>query len=230
MKKILIGVVAVVGLGAVVIAGVAFLRPDLVPAWARIGTAAAGAKEYGLYCDEHGVPEKLCTICHPELKDKLLLCPEHGNIPEDICTLCHPEVEKKNDIEMCPKGHGLPKHFCSKCDAEAGKPTASSSLIDDGYCKAFGRETHEGKTVCQLLPVVRLASAGLAERGGAHYLPGRSRTSTPTSWLPLPRPPTTRTATPRFSRVSRASSAKPAWTSDKRSKPVTSSPSSIRPR
>ena len=166
MKKVLVGVVAVVGLGAVVIAGVTSLRPDLVPGWARIGTAATGAKGYGLYCDEHGVPEKLCTICHPELKDKLLLCPEHGNIPEDICTLCHPEVEKKNDIEMCPKGHGLPKHFCSKCDAEAGKPTASSSLIDDGYCKAFGRETHEGKTVCQLLPVVRLASAGLPSEVG----------------------------------------------------------------
>ena len=76
--------------------------------------------DYGPYCKEHGVPEKFCTICHPELKDKLLLCTEHGNIPEDICTLCHPEVEKKYDIEMCPKGHGLPKHFCSKCERRSG--------------------------------------------------------------------------------------------------------------
>jgi membrane fusion protein, heavy metal efflux system len=166
MKKVLVGVVVVIGLGAVVVAGVASLRPDLVPGWARIGAAHGGAKEYGLYCEEHGVPEKFCTLCHPELKDKLLLCPEHGDIPEDICTLCHPDVEKKNDIEMCPKGHGLPKNFCSKCDAEAGKPAASSNLIDDGYCTAFGRETREGKTVCQLLPVVRLASAGLASDVG----------------------------------------------------------------
>jgi membrane fusion protein, heavy metal efflux system len=166
MKKVLIGVVVVIGLGAVVVAGVGSLRPDLVPGWARIGAAHGGAKEYGPYCEEHGVPEKFCTLCHPELKDKLLLCPEHGHIPEDICTLCHPDVEKKNDIEMCPKGHGLPKNFCSKCDAEAGKPAASSNLIDDGYCTAFGRETREGKTVCQLLPVVRLASAGLASEVG----------------------------------------------------------------
>ena len=166
MKKVFIGVVVVIGLGAVVVAGVASLRPDLVPGWARIGAAHGGAKEYGLYCEEHGVPEKFCTLCHPELKDKLLLCPEHGNIPEDICTLCHPDVQKTNDIKMCPKGHGLPKNFCSKCDSEVGKPAASSNLIDDGYCMAFGREAREGKTVCQLLPVVRLASAGLASEVG----------------------------------------------------------------
>lgn len=165
MKKVLISVVAAVGLVAVVIAGVAFLRPDLVPAWARLGAASARAKDYGLYCDEHGVPEKFCTLCHPELREKLLLCSEHGNIPEDICTLCHPEAQKKNDIQMCPKGHGLPKHFCTKCDAEAGKPSASSNLIDDGYCKAFGR-AHEGKTLCELLPLVRLASADLASEIG----------------------------------------------------------------
>lgn len=69
----------------------------------------------GLSCKEHGVPEKFCTLCHPELKGTLLLCKEHGDIPEDICTLCHPEVEKKHSIEMCPKGHKLPKHFCQEC-------------------------------------------------------------------------------------------------------------------
>lgn len=74
-----------------------------------------------LYCKEHGVPEKFCTLCHEELKSKLQLCKEHGNIPEDICTLCHPEVEAKNKIEMCPNGHKLPKHFCFKCE---NKPAA----------------------------------------------------------------------------------------------------------
>jgi membrane fusion protein, heavy metal efflux system len=147
------------------------LRPELVPAWARLQTARAEAKDYGLYCKEHGVPEKFCTLCHPELKEKLLLCPEHGNIPEEICTLCHPEVEKKNDIEMCPKGHGLPKHFCYKCDEEAGKPQASSNLFDDGYCTAFGGATKEGKQVCQLLPMVRLATAELAGEVGLTTAP-----------------------------------------------------------
>lgn len=75
----------------------------------------ATADDAGLYCEEHGVPEKFCTLCHPELKDKLLLCKEHGNIPEDVCTLCHPEVEAKHKIEMCPNGHKLPKHFCMEC-------------------------------------------------------------------------------------------------------------------
>jgi len=79
------------------------------------------AADTGLYCKEHGVPEKFCTLCHEELKSKLQLCKEHGNIPEDICTLCHPEVEAKNQIEMCPNGHKLPKHFCFKCDS---KPSA----------------------------------------------------------------------------------------------------------
>ena len=71
--------------------------------------AAPAAEDAGLYCKEHGVPEKFCTLCHEELKETLMLCKEHGNIPEDICTLCHPEVEKKYNIEMCPKGHGLPE-------------------------------------------------------------------------------------------------------------------------
>jgi len=75
----------------------------------------AGSEDAGLYCKEHGVPEKFCTLCHEELKSKLLLCKEHGDIPEDICTLCHPEVEKKHGIEMCSNGHKLPRAFCMEC-------------------------------------------------------------------------------------------------------------------
>ena len=70
------------------------MRPDLLPAWAK-PPAQAQVADSGPFCEEHGVPEKFCTLCHPELKEKLLLCPEHGNIPEDICTLCHPEVEEE---------------------------------------------------------------------------------------------------------------------------------------
>ena len=73
----------------------------------------------GLYCKEHGVPEKFCTLCHEELKGKLVACTEHGGLPEDICTLCHPEVEQKLKLEMCPDGHKLPKHFCEACKKKA---------------------------------------------------------------------------------------------------------------
>src|SRR5437763_11994381 len=93
------------------------IDPEKLPTWARFGEkpAATAAEDAGLYCNEHGVPEKFCTLCHEELKEKLMLCKEHGNIPEDICTLCHPEVEKKYNLKMCPNGHGLPKEFCFKC-------------------------------------------------------------------------------------------------------------------
>lgn len=87
----------------------------------KVAANVAPAEDAGLYCKEHGVPEKFCTLCHEELKKSLLLCKEHGDIPEDICTLCHPEVEAKHKIEMCPNGHKLPKHFCMECDK---KPAA----------------------------------------------------------------------------------------------------------
>ncbi|WP_233578165.1 hypothetical protein [Tautonia sociabilis] len=81
-------------------------------------TASVAGEDAGLYCKEHGVPEKFCTLCHAELANTLMLCTEHGGIPEDICTLCHPEAEKKYDLVMCPKGHGLPQHFCTECAQE----------------------------------------------------------------------------------------------------------------
>lgn len=169
MKKTVVRV----GIGLVVVVAVAGAALWAVrPAWLLTQAGLARrAKDYGLYCKEHGVPEKFCTICHAELKDKLLLCTEHGNIPEDICTLCHPEARDKNDIEMCPKGHGLPKHFCSRCDAEAGKPAASGNLYDDGYFVAFGPKGGGAKTVCELLPLVRLASSGLANEVGLATAP-----------------------------------------------------------
>ena len=55
-------------------------------------SAAPAAAE--LMCNEHDVPERFCTICHPELKSKLLMCQEHG-VPEEICTICHPEAARK---------------------------------------------------------------------------------------------------------------------------------------
>src|SRR5262245_38810147 len=140
MKRVLL--ISFVGIVMVALAGLAVVaRPQWMPAWARInpewlpgwarfgGQAPAAAESPDLYCEEHGGPEKFCTLCHEELKDKLMLCKEHGNIPEDICTLCHPEVAKKYNLRMC-QDHGFPEHFCSQC----GKgPSASLNQPDDGW-------------------------------------------------------------------------------------------------
>ena len=177
--------------------GVAMTRPQWVPAWARLGgVAAEKAEDAGLYCKEHGVPEKFCTLCHKELEGTLMLCKEHGNIPEDICTLCHPEVEKKNNIEMCPKGHGLPKHFCKECGTG---PSASLDEPDDGWCSAHGKpealcqecakaEAEGNPTpylkagtdkVCrEPLSTVRLASSLLADKIGIQTAPVADETHT----------------------------------------------------
>ncbi len=163
MKKALPAAVAAVGIIAITGVALAVLRPDLLPAWAKPPAQAQGA-DSGLFCDEHGVPEKFCTICHPELKNTLLLCPEHGNIPEDICTLCHPDVKQKHEIETCE--HDLPRHFCFKCQAEKGDDQTSANLINDGYCAEFGEQGPDGLARCKLLPIVRLASAELASDVG----------------------------------------------------------------
>jgi cobalt-zinc-cadmium efflux system membrane fusion protein len=146
----------------------------------------------GLYCDEHGVPESLCTKCHPELAGKLLLCPEHGDIPEDICVKCHPEVEKKHKIKMCPKGHGLPEHFCVECGTT--KTASAKTAPDDGWCAthnvpeaqcaicladpaAHGADGSGAASVCrQPLPLVRLSSAKLGRQIGLEIAPAEAET------------------------------------------------------
>ncbi len=163
-------------------------RPEWLPAGllARLplakpgGGGHPGSDDVGLYCKEHGVPEKFCTLCHEELLKTLPLCEEHGKIPEDICTLCHPEAEKQYKLEMCPQGHGLPREFCFKCGKENA---ASANEPDDGWCAAHNKpeesceeckldpNSHEGKSVdpkiCrQPLPIVRLASSRLAHQVG----------------------------------------------------------------
>jgi cobalt-zinc-cadmium efflux system membrane fusion protein len=170
MKKALLVALATVGIIAIAGVALAFVRPDLMPAWAKPkAPTQAQTADNGPFCDEHGVPEKFCTICHPELKEKLLLCPEHGNIPEDICTLCHPDVKKKLNIETCE--HGLPKHFCYLCKAEKGGDQTSNNLINDGYCAEFGEAGPDGLLKCKLLPIVRLASAEVATDAGLRTAP-----------------------------------------------------------
>ncbi len=192
-RTILLGLAVLAGT-ALIGLSVAWSKPSWLPAWARVGPiagAGAATADAGLYCKEHGVPEKFCTICHPELNDKLLLCPEHGNIPEDICTLCHPEVEKKYNIQMCEE-HGLPEAFCVEC---GHGPSAAANLPDDGWCAAHNRPeelceecrweraaaTANGETPTlpgckEPLPTVRLASTRLADRIGLKTAPAVEET------------------------------------------------------
>jgi membrane fusion protein, heavy metal efflux system len=169
MKRLALGSIAILGILAIACAAIAALRPDLVLAWVHLGPAQGA--DAGPYCEEHGVPEKFCTLCHPELKEKLLLCPEHGNIPEDICTACHKDVQKKYHIKMCPRGHGMPEHYCITCGS--GPSAATENLINDGYCAATGDlRGPDGKPrFCQLLPLVRLASADLGRDIGLETAP-----------------------------------------------------------
>ena len=168
-------------------AAVAVARPQWIPAVVRSRLPLAGVEkaeeateDAGLYCKEHGVPEKFCTLCHEELNKTLKLCDEHGNIPEDICTQCHPDAKDKYKVEMCPNGHGLPKEFCNKC----GKASSAAALLpDDGWCATHSKpevlcmeckldpKSHDavpaGVKVCrQPLPTVKLASAKLADQVG----------------------------------------------------------------
>jgi len=47
------------------------------------------------WCEEHQVPESLCTRCNPSLIPAFKAtgdwCPEHG-LPESQCKLCNPEL------------------------------------------------------------------------------------------------------------------------------------------
>jgi cobalt-zinc-cadmium efflux system membrane fusion protein len=189
-RHVIVGLLALVGL---VGAGAAFayFRPDLVPEWARLGPAPAAAPDSGLYCNEHGVPEKFCTLCHEELKQTLMLCKEHGDIPEDICTLCHPEMKEKHNIVVC-KEHELPEAFCYLC----GKgPSASLYTPDDGWCVTHNKpeslceeclkdpNSHiaENQKECrQPLPLVRLATPQLADKLGLQFATASAETHTHT--------------------------------------------------
>ncbi len=64
--------------------------------------AKAGAADW---CAEHGVPESVCTRCHPKLiaefKQKGDWCKEHG-VPESQCIECDPSLKEKFQA-MAPK-------------------------------------------------------------------------------------------------------------------------------
>jgi hypothetical protein len=74
------------------------------PAEAAAGHAVAGVQpgSHEDWCEEHQVPESLCTRCNPSLvaafKSSDDWCAEHS-LPESQCLACNPELK----IERPPK-------------------------------------------------------------------------------------------------------------------------------
>src|SRR3989304_2201334 len=136
MKRVLIGATTVAAIaagsaGAGIFAVHGGWQP---PAWLSfLGTARPEqAVDAGLFCQEHGVPEKFCTLCHAELKSRLVMCQEHG-LPEEVCTICHPANERKYGLKMICKEHGLPKHLCTKCN-----PALLGGEVASDWCAEHG--------------------------------------------------------------------------------------------
>lgn len=75
-------------------------------------------------CEEHGVPQALCTQCNPALvavfRARGDFCEEHG-FPESFCPVCNPDAEfpqveaRAAAADWCG-GHGLPESMCTKCN------------------------------------------------------------------------------------------------------------------
>lgn len=46
------------------------------------------------WCEEHGVPEDECGMCHPKIAEKIKKadqCPNHPNRTKDQCFVCNPD-------------------------------------------------------------------------------------------------------------------------------------------
>lgn len=143
-KRIVLAATIILLLGGATGAGLTATRNGWVPsAWLSvlIGTGASGQPvEVGLFCKEHGVPEKFCTLCHAELRNKLPMCQKHG-VPEELCTICHPENAQKYGLNKLCAAHGLPEAFCPQCHA-AGEPGGltprHAGTVESDWCAEHG--------------------------------------------------------------------------------------------
>ncbi len=82
--------------------------------------AAKGAEE-AAFCEEHGVPEAMCTKCNPDLiagfKESGDWCGGHG-FPESVCPICNPVARAPTtDVAFCGE-HGVPEAMCTKCNPD----------------------------------------------------------------------------------------------------------------
>ena len=149
LSWVLVGAVAFV---AVASAGVA------IKGW-PLSDRPGVLQNSGDWCAEHGVPESLCTLCQPELRNQLVWCDAHG-LPEAICTLCSSPL--KGQLVVCEE-HGLPEAFCTQCNptlvstvsnvdwcAEHGVPESKCSLCNPGVAGDLCQEHHLPEALCTL--------------------------------------------------------------------------------
>ena len=123
------------------------------------------------WCRGHGVPESLCLLCNPELKETLQWCGGHG-LPEALCTLCHPELAER--FVMCVE-HNLPESHCTVCnppaaDAKGASETCAAHGVPASECRSCPPRLSadsEAAELCKLeLPCVELASARTGRDAG----------------------------------------------------------------
>jgi cobalt-zinc-cadmium efflux system membrane fusion protein len=133
-RKSLVILVLGGGLGLALLLGLtARARGWPLPAWLGfLGGGEAAREDAGLFCEEHGVPEKFCTLCHAELEGELEMCAEHG-VPEAVCTLCDPGAAERYGLTGICSAHGLPGHLCPRCNGEV-----AASDGDPDWCPAHG--------------------------------------------------------------------------------------------
>jgi cobalt-zinc-cadmium efflux system membrane fusion protein len=91
----------IVAIGALTIVGVGLLgcgkATDSATPAAPATSVSDGAHSHdGWWCNEHGVPEEVCTQCNAKLVADFRAngdwCKEH-DVPESQCFVCHPEKE-----------------------------------------------------------------------------------------------------------------------------------------
>ncbi len=125
----------------IVLLGVCLLTIAAI-VWSQSGSdSQTGVRPYsGTACSYHGVPDSLCTRCHPELaagfKQRGDWCAEHS-LPESQCYLCNPELkppsstastpshdehegshtESAPNIDWCEE-HRVPESQCTRCHPE----------------------------------------------------------------------------------------------------------------
>ncbi|HJL62873.1 MAG TPA: efflux RND transporter periplasmic adaptor subunit [Candidatus Marinimicrobia bacterium] len=99
-----------------------------------------------LWCNEHGVYEDECYICHPELfpegntirDSKRLWCNEHG-VYEDECYICHPELFPEGNTIRDPNRLWCNEHSVYEDECFICRPGLKSNISEEQsaglYCK-----------------------------------------------------------------------------------------------
>ena len=106
--------------------------------------------ESELFCNEHGVPEAYCTLCHQDLLRRLVMCREHG-VPEAICTVCHPDAEQQYGLKMiCPRHH-LPQALCPACqrDESVSSDWCQEHGVPESLCVRCQPELTQSLPMCR---------------------------------------------------------------------------------